>query len=86
MLSTINIPHLFCGESEVESPSCKISIGRRLKEIFEIPDVEHRVTASSGAQKELMGRGDIEEFSTVENALWGNRKTSVLGEDSAVQD
>lgn len=75
--SPIKPPHLFCGESDIESPSCKISKGCRFKEILGDSYVEHRVTAF-WEHKWHWGEGGISEvFQWVECALWEDRERPV---------
>lgn len=72
--SLIKSPHLFRGESDIESPGCKISKGCRFKEIFGDSNVEHRVTAFWEHEGHWGERGVGEVFQWVEYALWEDRE------------
>lgn len=72
---SMNSPHLFHGESDVEGPSCKVSKGCRFKEKLGDSNIEHRVTAFWQHKRNWWEGGVSEVVQRVEYALWENRET-----------
>lgn len=74
IVPSINSPHLFHGESDVEGPSYKVSKGCRFKEKLGDSNIEHRVTAFWQCKRNWQEGGVSEVVQWVEYTLWENRE------------